>query len=813
MNERHQAPTQPPWRLGLLRSPIPLVACIIASGSLHAGDPPRAGEKIYAERCVRCHGVLGAGVDVEGGYARPLVGEKSVLQLARYIEKNMPDDAPGTCVGEEAEQVARYIHETFYSPIAAARNRAVRIEPARLTVSQYRNALADLVGTFRRAPPRTGEEVSGLRAAYFNSGRPGRNSVLERNEAPIQFDFTRSNPDPEKLGDQGFAARWEGALVAPETGSYELIVRTDHATRLWINDRDRPLIDAWVKSGNDTEYRASIFLLGGYTYPLKLEFTSRKQGEPDKKKEEKEKPPPVAAFIELWWRLPRRAPEIIPPAALTPGSPPEVFVADTPFPPDDRSLGYERGAAISKEWDEATTEAAIALAGYVIDHLEELSGARKNASDRQARVVEFCARLASRAFRRPLGQDERRIYVDRQFSGAAGIEAAVTRVVLLVLKSPRFLHVELAGGKPDAYTVASRLALALWDSLPDDALVEAAASGRLTTRQEVLAHAEHMLGDLRARSKMRRFLHHWLDVEHTSELVKDEKSFPGFTQDVSSDLRESLDLFLEDIVWGDRPDYRRLLLSRDLYMNGRLGGFYGFDLPAEAPFSRMELREAERAGILSHPYILARFAYQDATSPIHRGVFLTRNILGRTLRPPPEAFTPLAPDLHPELTTRERVALQTEPEACQPCHRMINPLGFTLERFDAAGRYRVEEKGKPIDATGLYEPIVGERRRFDGVRDLAEFIAESDEAHQAFVSQLFRHLVKQPPLAYGPDLPARLRESFAASGFHIRKLAAEIAAATALVGVQPGAVPAKAPLDAPAKVPYHEPGRNRKARI
>ena len=759
---------------------------------------------------MRCHGALGAGV--AGGHERPLVGEKSVLQLARYIAKNMPEDAPGTCVGDEAEQVARYIHETFYSPIAAARNRPVRIEPARLTVSQYRNALADLVGAFRRPARQDDGEARGLRAAYFNSARPGRNSVLQRNEAPLQFDFTRSNPEPEKLGDQGFAARWEGALIAPETGSYEIIVRTDHAARIWLNDRDRPLIDAWVKSGSDTEYRAPIFLLGGFSYPVKLEFSSRKQGEPDQKKKETEKPPPVAAFVELWWRLPRRAPEIIPAGALTTASPPEVFVTDTPFPPDDRSLGYERGAAVSREWDEATTEAAIGAAGYLVEHLEELSGARKNASDRGARVAEFCARLAARAFRRPLGEDERRIYVDRQLSGADDIEAAVKRVVLLVLKSPRFLDIDLPGSKPDPHAVASRLAFALWDSLPDDALIEAAAAGRLGTRREVLAHAERMLGDLRARSKMRRFLHHWLDVEHTSELVKDEKSFPGFTQDVTSDLRESLDLFLEDIVWGDRPDYRRLLLSRDLYMNGRLGGFYGFDLPAEAPFGKVEIQEAERAGILSHPYILARFAYQDTTSPIHRGVFLTRNILGRTLRPPPEAFTPLAPDLHPELTTRERVALQTEPEACQPCHRMINPLGFTLERFDAAGRYRVEEKGKPIDATGLYEPLHGEKRRFDGVRELAEFIAESDEAHQAFVTQLFRHLVKQPPLAYGPDVPARLRESFAASGFNIRKLAAEIAAAAALAGVEPGAAPAKS-LDTPTKPPYHEPGRNRKARI
>jgi hypothetical protein len=810
MNERHQAALQPPCRLGLI---LLVVALGTPSRDLRAdtGDPLRAGAKTYAERCARCHGAQGGGV--ETGYPRPLAGEKSVLQLARYIAKYMPEDAPGTCTGDEAEQVARYIHESFYSPIAAARNRPVRIEPARLTVKQHRNALADVIGSFRRSSKPDGAEREGLRASYYNSERPGRRSVLERNDAQVRFDFGRENPDPEKLGDQGFAARWEGALLAPETGSYEILVRTDHAARLWVNDRDRPLIDAWVKSGSDTEYRASLFLLGGYSYPLKLEFSSRKQGVADNEKKKKEKPPPVAAFVELWWRLPKRAPEPIPPACLSPWNPAEVFVADTPFPPDDRSVGFERGSAVSAEWDESATGAAIAAATHVAEHLEELSGVKKGAPDREARLRDFCLRFASRAFRRPLGDDERRIYVDRHVSGAADLEGAVKRVVLLVLKSPRFLHVEIPGRKPDAHTVAGRLALALWDSLPDEALLEAAASGGLASREEVLRQAERMLGDLRARSKLRGFLHHWLDVEHTSEIVKDEKAFPGFTPAISSDLRASLDLFLEDIVWGEEPDFRRLLLSRELYLNGRLGGFYGVELPPEAPFAKVESREAERAGILSHPYILARFSYQDTTSPIHRGVFLTRNLLGRTLRPPPEAFTPLAPDLHPDLTTRERVSLQTEPEACQPCHRMINPLGFTLESFDAAGRYRLEERGKPIDATGLYEPLSGEARRFQGVRDLAEFLAGSEEAHQAFVTQLFRHLVKQPPLAYGPEVPAKLRQSFAASGFHIRKLAAEIAAEAALTGLVPVAAPSKAPLEKPPAPPYAEPGRNRKARL
>ncbi len=99
--------------------------------------------------------------------------------------------------------------------------------------------------------------------------------------------------------------------------------------------------------------------------------------------------------------------------------------------------------------------------------------------------------------------------------------------------------------------------------------------------------------------------------------------------------------------------------------------------------------------MITHPYLMSALAYHDSTSPIHRGVFLIRFVLGRTLRPPAEAFAPLSPDLHPDLTTRERVELQTSPESCQVvCHSKINGLGFTLENFDAVGRYRELEREK-----------------------------------------------------------------------------------------------------------------------
>jgi hypothetical protein len=291
-----------------------------------------------------------------------------------------------------------------------------------------------------------------------------------------------------------------------------------------------------------------------------------------------------------------------------------------------------------------------------------------------------------------------------------------------------------------------------------------------------------MLPDLRTKAKLRDFLFTWLKVEPAPDLSKAPDRFPDFDPTLATDLRNSLGLFLDDVVWGESSDFRQLLLADSLYLNGRLGKFYGADLPADAPFQKVPLDPKVRAGVLTHPYLLATFAYTATTSPIHRGVFLARNVLGQSLRPPPEAFTPLAPDLVPELTTRERVSLQTKPQACQSCHNMINPLGFTLENFDAVGRFREVENGKPIDATGGYQTRSGEVVRLRGVRDLAVFLAGSPEVHEAFVERVFHHLVKQPVRAYGPTRLEDLRQSFAQNGYSVRKLMVEIMATTALTG-------------------------------
>ena len=743
----------------------------------------------------RCHGQAAEGTKK---FPRALLGNKSVPQLSKLIADTMPDDDPGSCSAKDAEKVAAYIYDNFYSPAAQARNKPPRIELARLTVNQYRNSVADLIGSFRKSPSPDGRR--GLHGEYFNARDfRGDRRVLERIDPEVGIDFGRSGPDTDKVKfePRQFAIRWEGSVLASETGVYDFVIRTDRAARLWVNDLNTPLVDAWVKSGSDNEYRASLYLLAGRDYPLKLEFAKANQGVDDTKTANAK--PPVPASISLEWKPPHGAAGVIPSRNLTPSRQPEMFTLTSPFPPDDRSLGWERGTTISKAWDEATTDAALETTAYIAAHLSDLSGVRNDVRDRGARLREFCKKFVERAFRRPLGEDQKRTFIDHQFEAAKDPELAVKRVVLLTLKSPRFLYREVGSG-PDAYDVAARLAFTLWDSIPDPDLLAAAASGKLASPQEVARQAERMLADPRAHAKMRQFLLTWLKVDQAPELAKDPQRFPEFTPAFVADLRTSLELTLNDVLWGDSPDFRKLVLNDEVFLNDRLGAFYGVDLastdallfnarlakfygsplPAEWPYQKVKLDSEQRAGVLTHPYILSAFAYTKESSPIHRGVFIARGVFGVVLRPPPQAVAPVPADLQPALTTRERVTLQTKPTNCMNCHGVINPVGFTLEHFDAVGRYREKENGKPIDSSGSYQTPAGKVVKFSGVRDLAKYLADNEDVHSAFVEQMFHHLVQQPVQAYGHRRRAELLESFSRNHLDMRKLIVDIAVASAL---------------------------------
>ena len=405
-------------------------------------------------------------------------------------------------------------------------------------------------------------------------------------------------------------------------------------------------------------------------------------------------------------------------------------------------------------------------------------------TNRVAKAEAFCAAFVAEAFRRPLAEDQKRLFVEDQFKKAKKLEDAVKRVVLLALKSPQFLYLGLQREKPDDFEIATRLSFGMWDSLPDDELQKLAGQGQLHTHEQVAGQASRMLNDARAHAKMQTFLHHWLQMDRVESLSKDDKLFPGFTPETIADLRTSLDIFLADTFWSDTSDYRKLLLADYLFVNQRLAQFYGLSTNTSDDFVKVTLDANERSGVLTHPYLLAAFSYQKQTSPIHRGVFLTRNIVGRALRPPPMAQTFNDATFATNLTMREKVAQLTRSQTCQACHSVINPLGFSLEKFDAVGRFRTRDNDQLIDASAEYTTDDGETISLKGALDLAQFAVSNEQAQNGFIEQLFKQVAKQPMLAYGSDVPNMLRESFVASNFNMQELLTEIATTTALHGLE-----------------------------
>jgi hypothetical protein len=765
-----------------------LLGLALGSLQLQGAERRASGRDTYRQQCAKCHGKNGQGV--KGKYDDALVGDWSIEKLTRYIDKNMPEDAPEKCVGEAAGTVARYINDAFYSREARVRNQPPRVELARLTNRQYANTVADLLKSFTAPDDPLGHE-RGLRGNYREPRREdGERESLQRLDRKVDFDFLREGSEPAAGLTNRFSGDWRGSIIAEEAGEYEFILKTPNGARLWVNDETTPLIDASVASGTDHEQKAALRLLGGRVYPLRLEWFKA--------------PKDKLASIALLWKPPHGVPELIPARCLTPARATPTLVVTTPFPPDDSSVGYERGVAVSKAWDEAATQAAIEVANFVAKNLDRLiQGSRRReeaeatprtgerdrlltsaATNRAAKAQVFCEQFVEAAFRRPLTAQQKRVFVANQFKGAPKTEDAVKRVVLLALKSPRFLYLGLGSGRTDDFDVAARLSFALWDSLPDRELTKLAAAGALRTREQVGAQARRLLGDPRARAKMQSFLHHWLQVDHIETLAKDDKLFPGFTPEIIADLRTSLNLFLDDVVWSEASDYRRLLLEDDLFVNDRLARFYAVETDATDDFVKVPIEPKQRSGVLTHPYLLAAFSYPRSTSPIHRGVFLTRNIIGRALKPPPMAVAFKESDFSADMTMREKVAELTRPQACQSCHSVINPLGFSLEHFDAVGRLRTKEGDRPIDTVSDYTTDDGKTVRLTGARDVAQFAVGSRPAQDGFVEQLFHQLVKQPILAYGPEVQERLRQSFAASGFNVQNLMVEIATVAAVHGIE-----------------------------
>ncbi|MBN1237300.1 MAG: DUF1592 domain-containing protein, partial [Gammaproteobacteria bacterium] len=344
-------------------------------------------------------------------------------------------------------------------------------------------------------------------------------------------------------------------------------------------------------------------------------------------------------------------------------------------------------------------------------------------------AAEILSRLARRAYRRPVGKDDvdRLLGIYRSGAGAGAdtesfeFEAGVRKALTALLASPEFLFrfaappEDLSPGADyvlNDFELASRLSFFLWSSIPDDELLDLAEQGRLSEPGVLDAQVRRMLADERARVLVTDFAFQWLDIAMLDDVVPDPQIFPhaasaGSPRGEQGDPREAyeqeLSLFLASILLEDRS-VLDLLDARHTYLNETVALLYGIDGVRGDQFRRVELEDSVRFGLLGKGAVLMATSYPNRTAPVLRGKFILENLMGSPPSPPPPGVdTDLVEDLsETPKTVRERLELHRKDPSCTACHAIMDPLGLTLENFNAIGEWRERDRfaGIPIDASG-----------------------------------------------------------------------------------------------------------------
>ena len=453
------------------------------------------------------------------------------------------------------------------------------------------------------------------------------------------------------------------------------------------------------------------------------------------------------------------------------------------FAPDDSSAGLEIGLNVSPLLVEQYHDAARTLAADAVVNLDALISCESQPDSTCA--DRFIEDFGLRAFRRPLSSEERQQYRQLYDAGAEPYDFAtgIEMVVHAMLTAPQFLYLlEEApeGTSPGeivpvtGYSMANRLSYFLWNTMPDDALFAAAGAGELDTPEGILEHAQRMLDDPRARPGLENFYRQWLHLDGLGSIEKDTSVYPGFSPEVATDLRASVGQFVEHVVFDQAGTIETLFTDGALFFNGRLSGLYDDGSVSGNELQRVGGDAAERAGLLTQPGLMALLGKGNQSDPIHRGVFVRTELLCQPLPPPPPDLVVSAPDPAPGISTRERFAEHTENEACQGCHALIDPIGFGLENYDGIGRYRAEDEGMPVDASGELlgtEDIDGP---FSGAIELSRRLSSSDSARECVATKLFRYSVTRTELDVESCQLERLYEVAADNDWNVKSLLSEL---------------------------------------
>lgn len=468
-----------------------------------------------------------------------------------------------------------------------------------------------------------------------------------------------------------------------------------------------------------------------------------------------------------------------------------------PLPHDTASSGFENAA-------EAQQPSDVRISRYETIATLYAKGATSDASAVAALVgcndwskpslaascaAKFIATTGARIFRRPLSAAERDRFAIhfRDWQATIDFEAAVRLTLSAMLQSPQFLYrpEPTDPSAPDApsqvepYAMASRLSSFLWESVPDETLLDAASRDELTTTDQIRVQAERMLGDPRARRVLWSFHRQWLGLDRVlgdEHVVRTPEVDPSWTAQTPVSAATESRLFVENVLFAN-GSLGDLLASRRAWVDGEMARIYGVAPPADpATFTEVELPEAERAGILTRIAFLAGYSHRGATSPPIRGNGVQLRLFCQPPMSPPPGVDLSQPKADPKegpRTNRMLFEARTEPSSCQSCHRALNGIGFGFEHYGAGGRFQMHEEGLAIDARGLFFGTDVDRS-FDGAVELSASLDASEEVHRCATQQWMRYALGRGLAAEEAPLAKAIAGNFVESRGNVRALLLDI---------------------------------------
>jgi mono/diheme cytochrome c family protein len=396
--------------------------------------------------------------------------------------------------------------------------------------------------------------------------------------------------------------------------------------------------------------------------------------------------------------------------------------------------------------------------------------------------------LARRAYRRPPTAAEVQVLVNFYNEGRAktGFESGIEMALRRLLVSPEFLFrvesdpARVADGgayRLSDLDLASRLAFFIWSSIPDDELLEVASKGQLSKPGVLEQQVKRMLADSRSEALATNFAGQWLYLRTIEGSSPDVYLFPNFGENLRHDFRRETELFFQSILRENRS-VLELLTADYTYVNERLAKHYGFPNVFGSQFRRVAITDPNRRGLLGQGSILTVTSLADRTSVVGRGKWILENILGAPPPPPPMNVPPLAENKGTSgkiLTLRERMEQHRANPTCASCHARMDPLGFSLENFDATGQWRTRDGSTVIDVSA----VLPDGTKFEGPNGLRSMLlSQPEQVVTAVTEKLLVYALGRGIEYYDAPAVRKIVREAASSNYTLQALIVGVAKST-----------------------------------